>query len=58
LLRNETVSPRSSQGFLNGLDLQVLLAGKILAGDTHGDRRYVTNRVNMFHTSVVMNYHF
>lgn len=46
------------RGFLNGLDAQVLVAGKLGVGETYGDPRFVVNRVDMFHTSVVLNYHF
>ncbi len=45
-------------GFLKGLDLHLLLAGKIQTGDDHDNLKFVFNKVNMFHGNLVVNYHF
>jgi hypothetical protein len=45
-------------GFLKGLDLHLLLVGKIRTGDDFDNPRFVFNKVNMFHGNLVVNYHF
>jgi hypothetical protein len=45
-------------GFLKGLDLHLLLAGKIQTGEDHDNLKFVFNKVNMFHGNLVVNYHF
>jgi hypothetical protein len=45
-------------GFLEGLDLQYLLASKFNAGNTYGNEKYVFNKVDMQVHNLVLNYHF
>lgn len=46
------------KGLFEGLDIQYLLAAKINAGDTHGNLKYVINKVDMQSHNLVMNFHF
>jgi hypothetical protein len=43
---------------LKGLEAQILVAGKVGFGDTHGNQRYVFNKVNMVLYNFMLNYHF
>ncbi len=43
---------------LKGLDAQILVAGKIRAGETYHNDKYVFNKVNMMNYNFVLNYHF
>lgn len=43
---------------LTGLEAQLLLVYKYGIGDTYGSSKYQINKVNMFHTSFVLNFHF
>lgn len=45
-------------GILEGLDLQLLVVGKIPAGKTYNQPIYVFNKVNMILYNLVLNYHF
>lgn len=47
----------SFKGPLHGLNLQALYVYKGLAGNTHGDLRYVFNRVMMSNYNLIINYH-
>ena len=46
------------EGFLKGLDWQLLYVYKGKAGNVHGNNKYVINKVNMSLWNVVFNYHF
>ncbi|HSK13614.1 MAG TPA: OprD family outer membrane porin [Phnomibacter sp.] len=46
------------QGFLYGLDLDVLYVYKARVGETYNDPKLVINRVNMSNINVILNYHF
>jgi hypothetical protein len=46
------------KGILEGLQTQGLLAYKMKVGDTHGNDRFVINKVNMLNLNLVLNYHF
>lgn len=48
----------SFKGFLNGLDAQLLVVGKINQGSLHNNRRFEFNKVNMVNYNLVLNYHF
>jgi hypothetical protein len=41
-----------------GLEAQLLISGKVGIGDTHGNQRYVFNKVNMVLYNFMLNYHF
>lgn len=43
---------------LKGLDMQLLVVGKLGIGETYGNQRYVINKVNMVLYNLVLNYHF
>lgn len=45
-------------GFLKGLDVHMLLVGKIRTGEDHDIPEFSFNRVNLFHGDLVVNYHF
>lgn len=45
-------------GILKGLDAQLLLVGKINAGDIFDNKKYEINKVNMLMVNFVLNYHF
>jgi hypothetical protein len=45
-------------GFLKGLDVHLLLVGKIRTGEDYDNPRFVFNKVDMFHGNLVVNYHF
>jgi hypothetical protein len=46
------------QNKLKGLDIQLLFMGKVNMDDKNLAERYLYNRVNMFHTNVIINYYF
>lgn len=46
------------EGFIKGLDAQVILMYKGKLGETYEVPNYVFNKVNMFHTNLILNYHF
>jgi len=46
------------EGFMEGLDAQVIVLYKGQNGETYGVPNYVFNKVNMIHTNVILNYHF
>lgn len=46
------------KGILEGLQTQGLLAYKMKVGDTHGNDRFVINKVDMLNLNLVINYHF
>lgn len=43
---------------LAGLEAQLLLVAKINGGETYGNSKMVINKVNMFQTNFVLNFHF
>jgi hypothetical protein len=43
---------------LKGLEAQLLLVTKINAGETYGNSKMVINKVNMFQSNFVLNFHF
>lgn len=43
---------------LKGLEAQLLLVAKINAGETYGNSKMVINKVNMFQSNFVLNFHF
>ena len=43
---------------LKGLEAQLLLVAKINGGETYGNSKMVINKVNMFQTNFVLNFHF
>lgn len=43
---------------LKGLEAQLLLVSKINAGETYGNSKMVINKVNMFQSNLVLNFHF
>lgn len=45
-------------GKASGLDLQVLIAGKIGIGETYNNAKFVINKVDMVNYNLVLNYHF
>lgn len=45
-------------GFMKGLDAQLLVVGKTNEGELHNNRRYEFNKVNMVNYNLVLNYHF
>jgi hypothetical protein len=48
----------SFTGMLNGLEAQLLVAGKINNGETYHNNKFVFNKVNMMLYNLVLNYHF
>jgi hypothetical protein len=42
----------------NGLDVQLLIAGKINSGETYNNAKFVFNKTNMVQYNFVLNYHF
>lgn len=46
------------EGFMKGLDAQLIVLYKGKVGETYGVPNFVFNKVNMFHTNVILNYHF
>jgi hypothetical protein len=46
------------EGFMKGLDAQVIVLYKGQNGESYGVPNFVFNKVNMFHTNVILNYHF
>lgn len=46
----------SFSGFLKGLDVRLLVVGKLNQGDTHGNLKYVYNKVNMFNFNGVIDF--
>lgn len=45
-------------GFLQGLEAQLLIVGKINQGETYNNDRFVINKVNMNLYNFILNYHF
>ena len=45
-------------GFLKGLDVHMLLVGKIRTGNDYDIPEFSFNKVNLFHGDLVVNYHF
>lgn len=45
-------------GFLNGFDVQLLVAAKLNSGETYRNPKYEFNKVNMIMYNFVLNYHF
>ncbi len=45
-------------GFMKGLDAQVIVLYKGKNGETYEVPNYTFNKVNMMHTNVILNYHF
>ncbi len=43
---------------LKGLEVQLLVVGKLNKGDTYNNSRLIINKVNMFQSNFVLNYHF
>lgn len=43
---------------LKGLEAQLLFVSKINAGETYGNSKMVINKVNMFQSNFVLNFHF
>ncbi|MEY3425943.1 MAG: hypothetical protein RL679_1301 [Bacteroidota bacterium] len=41
-----------------GLDAQILIVGKIAAGETYNTAKYIHNKVNMVTCNFLLNYHF
>ena len=48
----------SFNGFLSGLNAEILYAYKKAAGNVYEDQRYVINKVNMHHLNIIINYLF
>ncbi|MCS6818677.1 MAG: OprD family outer membrane porin [Chitinophagales bacterium] len=46
------------KGFLNGLDMQMLVVAKFNHGNIYNDKRFEFNKVNMVLYNLVFNYHF
>jgi len=46
------------RGWLQGLDIQYLLASKWGIGDTYGELKYEHNKVDLWQHNLVLNYHF
>lgn len=46
------------QNKLKGLDIQVLLMSKLNMDDKNLAEKYIYNRVNLFHTNIIVNYYF
>jgi hypothetical protein len=42
----------------NGLDVQLLIAGKINSGETYNNAKFVFNKTNMVQYNFILNYHF
>ncbi|MBK7433167.1 MAG: outer membrane porin, OprD family [Chitinophagaceae bacterium] len=45
-------------GFMKGLEVQVLIAGKSKEGETYSNKKYEFNKVNMVLYNLAINYHF
>ena len=45
-------------GMMNGLEVQLLIVGKINKGETYHNKKYELNKVNMMLYNFVLNYHF
>jgi hypothetical protein len=45
-------------GIFKGLDVQLLVVGKLNMGETYGELKYEFNRVNLMLYNLVLNYHF
>lgn len=45
-------------GFMKGLDAEILAVYKGKMGETYGNLNSVFNKVNMFHLNAILNYHF
>lgn len=43
---------------LKGLEAQLLIAGKVNAGETYYNNRYIINKVNLVQYNFVLNFHF
>jgi hypothetical protein len=43
---------------LQGLEAQLLLVAKFNAGETYGNTKMIINKVNMFQSNFVLNFHF
>jgi len=48
----------SFTGFLEGLDMNLLLVYKGKMGNSYNNLKYIDNKVNLLHSSVTFNYHF
>jgi hypothetical protein len=46
------------EGFMKGLDAQVIFLYKGKIGETYESPNFVFNKVNLFHTNIILNYHF
>lgn len=46
------------KGFLDGMTLQALYVYKGARGETYNDPRFIVNKVDMSHVSLIMNYQF
>jgi hypothetical protein len=46
------------EGFMKGLDAQLIVVYKGKIGETYEVPGYTFNKVNMMHTNVILNYHF
>jgi len=44
--------------FLQGMEAQLLIVGKIKSGETYNNKKYEINKVNMVICNFVLNYHF
>ncbi|NCP84596.1 MAG: hypothetical protein GW809_09565 [Bacteroidetes bacterium] len=49
---------KSFSGFLEGFETQLLLSTKIGMGETYSNKRYVINKVDLFHANLIVNYYF
>ena len=43
---------------LNGLDAEILIVNKINCGETHNNKKFIFNKVNMQQYNLILNYHF
>lgn len=48
----------SFAGMLQGLEVQLLVVGKLNSGETYNNKRYEFNKVDMAQYNLVVNYHF
>ena len=46
------------EGFMKGLDAEILALYKGISGETYNNPTNVFNKVDMFHLNVILNYHF
>lgn len=44
------------KGFLNGMEMKLLVAAKIKQGETYGNLKYVYNKVNMLNLNLVLDF--